>query len=121
MTLAAPPVAQVISWLRAVVVAHLIRQGYVVYQTGWEMGAKGVCRTCKPLMAQRPAMCAHGCHAPAADTDVAYVNKPIWESFLAFLEEAGADAAFQAEETGGELEWCCGRGLGAAFMCWQGG
>lgn len=57
----------VISWLRAVVVAHLIRQGYVVYQT---------------------------------DTDVAYVNKPIWESFLAFLEEAGADAAFQAEETG---------------------
>lgn len=76
--------------------------------------SRGVCKTCNPHMAQPPTLCSHACKAPAADSDVAFVNKPIWESYLAFVEEVGADAAFQTEDTGG-LQGCCGRG--AVFRC----
>ena len=31
---------------------------------------------------------------------MAFVNKPVWDSYLAFIDEVGADAAFQAERIG---------------------
>lgn len=85
------------------VVAGLMRQGYVVYVTGAR--CEEPCEGCSMHTAQ--LACTHGSWAhpsphcmPAADSDVAFVNKPIWDSYLAFVEEAGADAAFQAEDTG---------------------
>lgn len=41
-----------------------------------------------------PACCA-------ADSDVAFANKPVWDSYLAFIDEVGADGAFQAEHSVG--------------------
>lgn len=32
-----------------------------------------------------------------ADSDIAYSRKPVWESFLSYILEYGADGAFQAE------------------------
>lgn len=53
----------------------------------------------RPLHPPCPHLCPpHCCRLPAADSDVAFVNKPVWDSFLAFIEEVGADAAFQAEQ-----------------------
>lgn len=34
----------------------------------------------------------------AADTDVAYAVKPLWDSYLAFIHQANADGAWQEEK-----------------------
>ncbi|EFN55055.1 hypothetical protein CHLNCDRAFT_52833 [Chlorella variabilis] len=33
----------------------------------------------------------------STDSDISYFLKPVWESYMRFMEEAGADAAFQTE------------------------
>lgn len=48
-----------------------------------------------------PCSCMTAAPLPAADVDIAYTAKPLWESYLAFIEEAGADGAFQYESPGG--------------------
>lgn len=42
-----------------------------------------------------PLLTAHG--LPPADSDIVFLAKPVWPSYLAFINEGGADAAFQTE------------------------
>ncbi|KAL4447611.1 hypothetical protein ABPG75_004830 [Micractinium tetrahymenae] len=49
----------------------------------------------KPALALRALQL--GAAVMVADTDVAYAPKPLWASYLAFLEQAGADGAFMQE------------------------
>ena len=48
---------------------------------------------------QQPVLCycAPCCCCPRTDADIVYTVKPAWASYLAFIEEAQADAAFQVE------------------------
>lgn len=39
-----------------------------------------------------------------ADVDVSYTTKPLWASYLRYIEDGGADAAM-AHETSGGCEW----------------
>lgn len=41
-------------------------------------------------------------HAPHADSDIVYTLKPAWASYMAFIEDGHAEAAFQAEGNSGE-------------------
>ena len=52
--------------------------------------AQAVCRKHQLYIARR-----YG-----ADTDVAYTVKPVWDSYLAFIEQAQADGAWQQEGPG---------------------
>ncbi|EFN51422.1 hypothetical protein CHLNCDRAFT_55152 [Chlorella variabilis] len=49
----------------------------------------------------RPALLVHllglGYAVLSTDSDIVYFVKPVWQSYLRFIEEAGADGAFQAE------------------------
>lgn len=49
----------------------------------------------------RHALAANCPKPPAADVDIAYTAKPLWESYMAFIEEGSADGAFQYESPGG--------------------
>ncbi|KAL4430877.1 hypothetical protein ABPG75_006133 [Micractinium tetrahymenae] len=52
----------------------------------------------------KPAVVLHalqrGYAVMLADTDIAYTVKPLWESYLAYIDEADADGAFQYEAPG---------------------
>ena len=37
------------------------------------------------------------------DVDIAYTVKPVWDTYLAFMDQAGADGAFQHEDP----RWGC--------------
>jgi hypothetical protein len=41
------------------------------------------------------------CLAPAADVDIAYTTKPLWESYIRYIEDGGADGAIGQESSGG--------------------
>jgi hypothetical protein len=87
---------QIICWVRARIVYHLLQQGFVVHNSG---------RLELALTCQLLAESARGnlTHVPApADFDVVWSLKPAWPSYLAFLEVSGADAAFQSEYQNGE-------------------
>lgn len=49
----------------------------------------------KPALALRALR--QGLAVMVADADVAYAPKPLWDSYLAFQEQAGADGAFMQE------------------------
>jgi hypothetical protein len=87
---------QIICWVRARIVYHLLQQGFVVHNSG----KSELALTCQLLAESAPG---HLTHIPApADSDVVWSLKPAWPSYLAFLEVSGADAAFQSEYQNGE-------------------
>ena len=60
------------------------------------------------LTASAPASPTHTHTLSPADTDVAYAVKPLWDSYLAFIQAGDADGAWQ-EEKPRECWWgaCC--------------
>ncbi len=45
-------------------------------------------------------LCLSLLHTANADVDVAYAQKPLWGSYLAFINQTQADGAWQLEEPG---------------------
>ena len=62
--------------------------------SGCRLRPEPVCDATFPLPA-----CLPFCFLP--DVDIAYTVKPVWDSYLAFMDQAGADGAFQHEDPGG--------------------
>ena len=53
-------------------------------------------------------------HHPAADVDVSYTVKPVWESYLAYLDLNQADGAWQSEDPSERRRAACRRPAGGA-------
>ena len=96
-----PHVPQVICWVRSKVILHLLKQGYAVHNSGAASSVSAMPGALAP--AAHMLACARSrrgpdarCLADAADSDVVYSMKPVWPSYLAFIEAGHADGAFQA-------------------------
>lgn len=74
---------------------------------------EGICRPehgcvgvggCVPVPFCRNTACptVPPCLSAHADSDVVFTVKPVWQSYLAYLEAGSADAAFQAEYSSGD-------------------
>ena len=131
------PLPQVVCWLRPMIVKHLLEQGYVVYSTGKQAaqlpGSAEASLTCYlaapaglfyslPLPPCCGALPVPGCcdycccrcstkdfpHCLHADSDVAFVVKPVWPSYMNYIGEVQADGSFQAEYgSGGQSAAAC--------------
>ncbi len=65
-------------------------------------GDGGATAPCVSLASARQREGIPGMPLPLhADTDLAYTAKPLWPSYLRFLEDGGADAAMAFEVTEG--------------------
>ncbi len=104
----------VMSWIKPAVVLRALRKGYAVMSAGdpaqptfaciewlvkmllvWSISAAHSSFSLWCCLAVTGSRDASTCLA--ADTDVAYTVKPVWESYLELIHRNDADGAWQAE------------------------
>lgn len=87
-----------IVWLKVVVVEALIKQGFAIFYSGEWVWPALMLKTFRHGGDGRTTSQWHeSASLMSVDTDLAFTSKPVWESYLAFLEEGGADGAFMTE------------------------
>lgn len=55
--------------------------------------------------------------APPTDTDVSYAVKPVWDSYLEYIEQNDADGAWQSEQPSERVVTLRALPCAAARMC----
>ena len=57
--------------------------------------------SCAPLTRPLSPPPCHRSASSCLETDIAYTRKPVWDSYLEFINISMADGAFMAEKPGG--------------------
>ena len=84
------------AWLKPTVVLRVLRKGYAVMVAGGRWA--GTCVLAQLLAYVLPL---HGIWRTLlcpADTDIAYAVKPLWRSYLTYMNQTGADGAWLEEK-----------------------